>query len=316
MARTVLDLFSGAGGFTAGFQQEGFKIIAAVDSSYEVFLTYHHNFPEALFFNEDIHELHALGIMHKLSEMPDVIIASPPCEPYTSANKFRQKDPLARLYEDEVGGLVLDAIRIIGDFQPALFLMENVPELFTDELEWALTREFKRVGYDPIYFNLLSAENYGSPSSRKRLFISNIKLQPVKHPNTLTVQEILTLPSPTSFHDIPNHAWYSISPKKLKKIEKLKLGAALVFFQSATSKTYTNWVRLMPNELAPTVIGHSRFIHPYEDRVLSVRENARLMGFPDSFQFLGGLESQYDQVGEAVPVPLAAALARYCSKKI
>ncbi|NVM55234.1 MAG: DNA cytosine methyltransferase [Candidatus Helarchaeota archaeon] len=316
MAGQILDLFCGAGGFAAGFQAVGFKIVAAVDQSYNAFLTYHHNFPEALLFNEDIHELHAIDIYDRMGISPDVIIASPPCEAYTSANTYRQKEPLKRLYDDERGRLVLDAIRIIGDLRPKLFLVENVPELLSGELKWALRREFKQVDYEQIYFNMLFAEDYGTPSKRKRLFISNIKIAPKKQRNGSTVQEVLNLPSPTSFHDIPNHEWCSISPKKLKKIGKLKPGNALVFYQSATRKTYTNWVRLVPNKIAPTVIGHSRFIHPFEDRVLTVRENARLMGFSDQHLFFGGLESQYDQVGEAVPVPLAITIAKYCQKHI
>ena len=64
-----------------------------------------------------------------------------------------------------------------------------------------------------------------------------------------------------------------------------------------------------PRRHAPTVMGSSRFIHPYEDRLLTVREQARLMGFPDYHVFLGGKDAQYDMVGEAVPPPLAKAIA-------
>lgn len=312
MSGTVLDLFCGAGGFAAGFQAAGYEIVAGVDLSYNAFLTYSHNFPNAHVYNEDIHELHAIDLTDKIGIIPDVVIASPPCEAYTSANKYRQKEPLKRLYDDERGWLVLDAIRIIGDLQPKLFIVENVPELLSGELKWALRQEFRRIGHENIFFNFLFAEDYRTPSIRKRLFISNRKIKPEKQPNRSTVHQILSLPSPTSFHDIPNHAWCPISPKKMKKLYKLKPGNALVFYQSATRKTYTNWVRLEPNKIAPTVIGHSRFIHPYEDRVLTVRENARLMGFADDHQFIGGLENQYDQVGEAVPPPLAEAIARFC----
>ncbi|MHA1131662.1 MAG: DNA cytosine methyltransferase [Candidatus Helarchaeota archaeon] len=314
MKGTILDLFCGAGGFAAGFQQAGFKIIGAIDSSYVASLTYKFNFPNALVLNEDIHQLHSIDILHRIGMDPDVIIASPPCEPYTSANTYRQKDPLARLYDNEVGRLVLDAIRIIGDLHPRIFVLENVPELLNGELKWALEREFSRVDFKKIYFNILFAEDHGTPSRRKRLFISNRKIHPQKHSNHSSVEEILTLPPPTSFHNIPNHAWCPISPKKLKKISHLRPGAALVYYRSATHKTYTNWVRLRPQQFAPTVIGHSRFIHPFENRVLTVRENARLMGFPDTHHFLGNLDSQYDQVGEAVPVPLAASIAKWIVK--
>jgi len=53
----------------------------------------------------------------------------------------------------------------------------------------------------------------------------------------------------------------------------------------------------------------SSFIHPFETRLLTVREHARLMGFPDNYVFLGGKDSQFNMVGEAVPVPLARAIA-------
>ncbi len=316
MSLRVLDLFCGAGGFAAGFEQAGYEIVAAVDQLYEASVTYSHNFPGTIFLNEDIHQLHSLDILEKIGSAPDVIIASPPCEPYTSANTYRQKEPLARLYDDEVGQLVLDAIRLIGDLHPELFIVENVPELLSGELQWALEREFKQVGYDKIYFNNLFAEDFNTPSRRKRIFISNLKLYPKKQPCESVVQDILTLPEPTAFHDILNHEWCPISPKKLKKVRKLKPGHALVYYQSATRQTYTNWIRLKPNEIAPTVIGHSRFIHPSEDRVLTVRENARLMGFPDTHYFYGGFDMQYDQVGEAVPVPLATAIAEYCKVNV
>ena len=63
-------------------------------------------------------------------------------------------------------------------------------------------------------------------------------------------------------------------------------------------------------------MGHSRFVHPFEDRLLTVREQARLMGFPDDHVFLGGRNVQFDMVGEAVPVPLARAVAKEVKLKL
>ncbi len=68
-------------------------------------------------------------------------------------------------------------------------------------------------------------------------------------------------------------------------------------------------MRLNPWKPAPTVMGSVRFVHPFEDRVLTVREQARLMGFPDDHVFFGPKDSQFNQIGEAVPPPLARAIA-------
>ena len=94
MRKKILDLFCGAGGFAAGFQAAGYEIKAAIDLSYSAYQTYKYNFPKAVVFNENIHELHTDDILDRAKMVPDVIIAAPPCEAYTSANTKREKVPL------------------------------------------------------------------------------------------------------------------------------------------------------------------------------------------------------------------------------
>lgn len=89
----------------------------------------------------------------------------------------------------------------------------------------------------------------------------------------------------------------------------------MIRYQGA-EKELPNLIRLHPKKIAPTVLGSSRFIHPYENRFLTVREQARLMGFPDSFIFTGGRDDQYNMIGEAVPVPLAKAIGLYVARKL
>jgi DNA (cytosine-5)-methyltransferase 1 len=174
-----------------------------------------------------------------------------------------------------------------------------------------LRMEFRRAGYPRIYFNILRAEDHGTPSHRLRVFISNIELKPVKRKKRITVAEALKdLPQPGDFP--PNHEPPPpLPPRKLKRIHRLRWGQALILYEGADGKRLPNLIRLDPNKIAPTVLGSSRFIHPFEDRFLTVREQARLMGFPDQFIFYGGRDEQYNQVGEAVPVPLAKAIAEY-----
>ncbi|MCS7138860.1 MAG: DNA cytosine methyltransferase [Crenarchaeota archaeon] len=291
--------------------EEGFNIVLGIDSSEVVAESYKANFVNAQVLVEDISQLRSEDIISLVGEV-DIVIGSPPCEAFTSANAQRKASPLDRLFEDPKGRLVLHFIRIVGDLQPRVFIMENVPGLIDGPLREILKSEFARVGYRTIYFNILKAENYGTPSSRLRLFISNIKINPTPFPRKVKVIEAIgDLPPPESPHDIPNHSYIPLSPRKQRSIIKLRWGEALIRYAGAEGRIYYNYIKLHPYRLAPTVMGSSRFIHPFDDRLLTVREQARLMSFPDSHVFRGGKESQLDQVGEAVPPSLSRAIAQH-----
>ncbi|MEM4699387.1 MAG: DNA cytosine methyltransferase [Candidatus Nezhaarchaeales archaeon] len=309
----VVDLFSGAGGFSRGFLEAGFKLLAALDNAPQVARTYRANFPQVVFIEDDIKNVDGEIILKAVGEKPDVVIASPPCEPYTAANVKRLKDPLDRLYSDPVGRLTLHGIRLIGDLEPKIFIIENVPQIMEGPLKESLTKEIRRIGYHEVFFNILKAEDYGSPSRRTRVFISNVRIKPPPSKSrTVVIEALKDLPSPNG--EVPNHEYVPMSPKKFKKALRLKWGRSLVKYEGCDGKLYTNWTKLHPFRLAPPVLGNSRFIHPFETRLLTVREHARLMGFPDHHIFLGGKDSQFDMVGEAVPVPLARSIALFVAR--
>jgi DNA (cytosine-5)-methyltransferase 1 len=312
----VLDLFCGAGGFSLGFKQANYEIVCGLDNFEPVLRTFSYNFSSSHIILEDIKKVTSKRIKEEVGDI-DVIIGGPPCEAFTLASSKIQKDPLDRLYNDPRGQLVLHFIRLVGDLKPIFFVMENVRGILMPQIKEAIIKEFKRVGYDRIYFNVLHAEDYGNPSIRTRVFVSNLKILPEKSKIKRTVWDAIgDLPSPYSIHDIPNHDPVPISEKKLRKILRLKRGHSLVSFVGADNKIKKNYIRLKFNTLAPTVMGKSRFIHPVENRILTVRENARLMSFPDDFIFFGGREVQFDQVGEAVPPILAKSIALYCLKAL
>ena len=302
----VVDLFSGAGGFAEGFRRQGFKILLGVDNDRAAIRSFKANFPEAIALGMDIKELSGT-LVERLVGRPRVLIGSPPCEPYTGANPRRRRDPVERLYEDPAGQLVLHYARLVAELQPEVFVMENVPGILdvADELR----RVFAEAGYDRIYFNRLLAEDYGTPSHRLRVFVSNIRIRPPRRRRRVTVAEALAgLPEPGT-PGVLNHDPVPLSPRKLRRIARLRHGQAMIYYEGAEGRRLPNLIRLDPGRVAPTVLGSSRFIHPFEDRFLTVREQARLMGFPDDHVFLGGRDEQYNQVGEAVPVPLAEAVA-------
>jgi len=313
----LFDLFCGAGGFSLGFYLTNrFKHVLAIDNYPPAAKTYKQNFPNTIVITEDIKDINSDIIFDLVDKDIDVVIGSPPCEPFTGANPRRERNPLNRLYKDPIGRLTLHFIRLVGILKPRVFIMENVPAIMDNGLKTALMKEFRIAGYKKIYFNILHAEDYGTPSHRVRVFISNVEIKPQRTRKRVVVAEALSgLPEPGTSYP-PNHYVPSMPRKKLRRISRLKWGEALIYYEGARGRRLPNLIRLHPYRIAPTVLGSSRFIHPFEDRFLTVREQARLMGFPDTFVFLGGRDEQYNMVGEAVPVPLSKAIALSVAEKL
>ncbi|MEM1800056.1 MAG: DNA cytosine methyltransferase [Nitrososphaerota archaeon] len=300
----VLDVFAGGGGFSIGF---GETVKAAIENHPHVVKTYAHNFPWVCLFPEDVKRVSGRKILEAVGEV-DVVIGGPPCEPFTSMNRKRKKDPLDRLMSDAQGRLMLEFIRLVNELKPKIYVMENVPELVEEPLGDVLKELFKRIGYD-AHFNFLEAQRYGVPSRRYRVFISNVKIDLCgMEEKAKCVEEALKGPPPLG--EAPNHNLVKVGVVRQRKIAGLRWGEALFSFRDSLNRVHRNWVRLHPKKLAPTIHGKSRFIHPYEDRLLTVREQARLMSFPDNHVFYGGIDSQFDQVGEAVPPLLAKKIAQ------
>ncbi|WP_291766402.1 DNA cytosine methyltransferase [Caldivirga sp. UBA161] len=313
MGLSVVDLFSGAGGFSAGFRDAGFEIVAGLDIDLDSVRSFSINFPKAVTIREDARLVRGSDIVKYVGDV-DVVIGGPPCEAYTGANPRRMRDPLDRLYLDELGQLTLEFIRLVGELKPRVFVMENVAAITEGGLREALINEFRRVGYSSIHFNILHAEDYAVPSIRRRAFISNIIIKPPKVGRLVTVADALRgLPEPTPL--IPNHELVTVSGRKIKGISRVNWGQALYAYRGSGGM-YRNFIRLHPGKPAPTVMGSVRFIHPFEDRLLTVREQARLMGFPDTHIFTGSKDSQFNQVGEAVPPPLAKAIAEVVKREL
>ncbi len=319
----IIDLFCGAGGFSRGFHQEGFRTILAIDADPNPMETFQYNFPKAICWKKDIKTVHGIDILRRIQQRPRIVIASPPCEPFTSANQNRLANPIDRIQMDPKGRLVLHAIRLIGDLEPEFFVIENVVPLKDGKAKDYLRQELKEVGYEHVHFNVLRATEFGLPSERRRLFISNVLLSREREPSSngndfQVVADVLDdLPDVHEIHDVPNHHHVPPPAKYEHKIPRLISGQALAYFRSATGRTYLNYIRLHPEKPAPTIQGLSRFIHPWKDRLCSPREHARLMTFPDSHVFIGTSNKVlFNQIGEAVPPSLAQIIARQIKERI
>lgn len=305
MTLSVVDLFAGVGGFSLGFRQAGFKVIGAVELSKHHAEVYGLNLTDVDVHREDVQTTSAESFMG----VADVVIGAPPYEAFLATNKERRANPKDRLYEDPHGMLVLDFVDFIGACRPKAFVLELPPDFADDELMHALAEELNKAGFEQLYVAFLNAAEFGACTDRVSLFISNVPLEPEppeegSHPVGALIEE---LPEGITCHEIEN-----LQPERLTEVEKLDMGDFLEPIQiqgGGEEDVYPNWFRLVPEAVAPPIYAFSRFVHPFEDRLCTVREVARLMGFPDKFVFHGNHHIQYESVGNAVPPPLARAVA-------
>ncbi|HET6403462.1 MAG TPA: DNA cytosine methyltransferase [Candidatus Thermoplasmatota archaeon] len=309
-APRVVDIFAGCGGFGFGFAESGFRIAHAVEAFRPSLATYVANVPL---------EEHHLGDVRKMDYAAmgdvDVLIGGPPCEAFTVANADRRGNPLSRLYDDPVGSLTLQFIKVAKELQPRIFVMENVPPIMEGPLEAELRMIFARNGYPTIHFNRLQAEEYGTPSHRDRVFISNVPLAPPKLATRKTLQEAIG--DLVSLEvDVPNHMPQRLGKKQQAAVDALEEGRSAYHYRAGDGRVHHTWTRLPLDKLAPTVKGLGRFVHPTEDRLLTPREHARLMGYPDDYVFHGSINETYNMVGESVPPPLSLALAREVKQRL
>ena len=186
----VVDLFSGAGGLTFGFQKaiyrnrfrddDSFQIIFANELNFEASQSFKANFPNIKMFNDDIQTIDEEFLNDKQVDIHDVdlIIGGPPCQSFSTVGK-RQYDERAKMYKEYR--------RLLSIIRPKMFIFENVYGLLTMKddqnrpvIENVIEsfenfRDFEdNLGYD-IHTELLNAKDYGVPQSRERVFLVGIR---------------------------------------------------------------------------------------------------------------------------------------------
>ncbi|MEX1256986.1 MAG: DNA cytosine methyltransferase [Gemmatimonadota bacterium] len=303
----AVSLFSGAGGLDLGFRQAGFDLVWAVDSYADAVESYRKNISDHIVL-ADLAGVEASSVPHG-----DVIIGGFPCQGFSVAN-------ITRSSEDGRNKLYLEFVRILRNIRPQFFLAENVKGILSlaDGVVFQeILADFAKVGYTVAY-SLLNAADYGVPQSRQRVFLLGARedvacdlsaFPPVRtHADSseaaalglspwIGVGDALAdVPEPDAEHDLPNHDGYSRY--------KLRFNG------------YLGHRRINPAMPSPTLTarGDDRggvvvLHHPDNHRRISPREAARIQGFPDWFAFAGTRTSAYRQIANAVPPPLARAVA-------
>lgn len=176
---TVVDLFCGCGGFSQGFKQAGFDVLLGVDSWKDATTTYAHNFTDTIALNADITTVTGQSILDSLQDSGiseiDVIIGGPPCQGFSLSGKRMLDDPRNVLYKSFV--------EIVKELKPKYFVMENVLgliRLFNGKVKEEVMSDFTEIGYN-VEMQVLSAEQYGVPQQRKRVFFVGVNKNSVKN---------------------------------------------------------------------------------------------------------------------------------------
>lgn len=316
----IISLFSGAGGLDLGFEKAGFNVIAANEFDPTIWETYEKNHPNTQLIRGDIRKIEGMSF-------PDCIgiIGGPPCQSWSEAGSLKGID-------DPRGKLFYEYIRILKEKQPKFFLAENVSGMLAkrnDEARNNIIKMFDEAGYD-VCLKMLNAADYGVAQDRDRVFYVgfrkdlNVKFEyPKPQEKKLTFRDIIwdlkdsaipSLPKNKTNGDnckFPNHEFFtgSYSPIFLSR-NRVRSWDEQAFTVQASGRQ----CQLHPQAPKMEFVEKNwfRFVPGKEDlyRRLTVREAARVQGFPDDFKFYyTDVNDGYKMIGNAVPVMLAYAMA-------
>lgn len=171
---TCIDLFAGAGGLADGFRQAGWTILAAVDSDPHAAETFRHNFPDAVFIEDDVGTVAPEMLLEATGLAPgelDCLAGGPPCQSFSYNNHARSSSGRrAKLFRHY--------LRIVGALKPKTLLMENVPGMLTiggGSIVGEIRKSLAKLGYE-VGVRILHAEEFGVPQERRRVFIVATRL--------------------------------------------------------------------------------------------------------------------------------------------
>jgi len=301
----VVSLFSGAGGLDLGLIRAGHKIVWANDIDPDAVETYKKNIGKHIIL-DSIENICT-------SSIPDcdLVVGGFPCQGFSQANLLRfEKDPRNKLY--------VEFRRIINEKKPKVFLAENVRGILSlgdGKAIEKIEKDFSSSGYT-VKKKLFNVANFGVPQNRWRVIIVGIRSD---------LADKVDFVFPTETHTAPLKAkvlglsrWVSIG-EALSDIpepdEKHRLKNHIFSKYKVTNRNFTGHRQTDPFKPSPTILargngkgGVCAIQHPNNHRRMSVRESATIQTFPLEFEFIGGMNSCYRQVGNAVPVLFAQRL--------
>ncbi len=327
----AIDIYSGSGAVTTGLKAGGIRVVAAVDNDPIACNTYRLNHPEVHLFESDIRIINPrnLRVTIGLDGHIDLLIVCAPCQPFSSQNRKRSAD-------DDRADLVLESLKFIKEFSPALVFFENVPGIAISGPLVTLRDRLAEIGYVLGEPRTLNAAEYGVPQRRERCimvasrdakriasFYETISVQP-----TVTVRQTIEglrrIRSGERDPNDPLHFARCHKPIVLQRLQHIPKdgGSRLALppeLELECHKGRKNdfpdvYGRMKWDDVAPTLttgctdVTKGRFAHPLEDRAITLREAALLQSFPPDYQFAGNSGQIARQIGNAVPVNMIRTL--------
>jgi DNA (cytosine-5)-methyltransferase 1 len=304
----MLSLFTGAGGLDLGFERAGVEVVACVDNDHEACKTLRYNRPEWRVLEKDIRNYTPDEIGGV-----EIVAGGPPCQGFSTAGKGNPDDPRNFLWKEY--------FRVVEALQPRAIVIENVSGLKhrrNDDHLSGILHALESQGYR-FAMGILNAADFGVPQTRRRLFVVGL------------LDGIPTLPTPT----VEKHATVRAAISDLEGMVKPELNHVP---NNHAPRVAQRWAKLAPREVDPNyrrarldydapshtiragggygprgdhLAGFHPPIHPTLPRQLTVREAARIQSFPDDWILKGSKTAQGRQVGNAVPVLLAEAVAKH-----
>ncbi|APZ35626.1 hypothetical protein BOH66_16345 [Microbacterium aurum] len=272
----MADLFAGIGGFHLAFEQAGGEVVFASENDRHARTTYEANFRSRTPGLFDTSQFAGDIRTVDTADVPDVDVVAGgfPCQPFSNAG-------LRRGFADARGTLFFDIARIIDAKQPGAFVLENVRGLTHKDQRHSFTR-IQRIltrdlGYS-FHWKVLRASDYGLPQARPRVYMVGFR-----DPSTE-----FSFPEPVPLE-------FTMSDLFGGKVDRV-IGRTLM----------ASWHR------RPLSDPHcfDGYLVDGEPRYLSIEQMCRLQGFPDGFTFPVSEAQARKQLGNAVAVPVAAAVAR------
>jgi len=321
---TVVSVFAGCGGSSLGYRRAGFRELLAIDWDGNAVGTFKLNFPGVPVWKRDIKKVRGKEILEFCSLRKgelDLLDGSPPCQGYSTAGK--------RQVVDSRNDLFLENIRLIGELEPKVFLIENVPGMIRGIMKGLFKQYMGMLKVLPYRMKckLMNAKYYGVPQSRRRLIWIGVRRRlgikpdyPEPRPAVITVGKALNgvlngNEELEYFNRIRNSKIYG-------RIRLMRQGqhytdvkptwhySGYVFKRNFLYKPSFTLCRIQ------SYSSSDGLLHPTENRKHTVSEVKRLSSFPDGFSLAGNFVEQWGQVANAVPPGMIEVIARHVRDRI